>query len=268
MNIPGTHNVRIRLEIDVPTCSVDAVAPEVRFQREERIQSNFVTLPTDGQWACVHPDGTGTGTFDFKVTYNSPYPNEVGAIAYRADLYPGFGPTSTMPAGGQKGQRMGSTGIWVWAIANMTGVPGASHNATGVPNTVAVFRKSSMGTLLYFDDSIALKGITEGLGSCAGSGSIAMMKAMEELDAADSLLIAVRGGPFHGPHHAKRREARKWVADTGKGPLEIVADSHGRLVLRVGSRRTENTRIDAYPFTAVFPGAAFDTNDDIVVTAR
>jgi hypothetical protein len=208
--------------------------------------------------------GSLLGTASFTVIYLFPYPSDVRAIAYPNSIYPGFDLTSPCPGPAVPGARV-AIGTWEWNDTHGNRVPGFDHSSTGVLNRVTIWPNFGLG--LTFDGSVTLLGVTEGQGSCSGSGSNAVAEGMEELACAETLLVTVRGGPLQGRHLARRGPSRTWAADLGKARLEVSAERPDRLLIRVGSRVVESTRIEFSPLTAVFPAEAFDA-DDVVVTAR
>ncbi len=258
MTAPNPKNVRIRLEIDVPT----AAAGE--FDEDGLTQERYVsTDPPANGLVCVRPvSGSLLGTFAFRVGYLFPYPIDVRALGYPDSIYPGFLSSSPYPAGVVAGKKV-SPGAWEWNDAHGNRVPGADHNSTGVINKVTIWRDYGFG--LKFDGAVTVRGVTEGLGSCSGSGSGSAMGGMEELSAAEVLMISVPDGPNHGKHYAKRHSGQ-WNAEVRKEPWVISSDHSGNLAVRVGRRVVSCRAMSFNPFSATFPGEAFGARSDVVVT--
>lgn len=261
MNAPNSQNVRIRLEIDVPT-GVPGAVPAIAMFNEDGppIKRYSSTIPPAGGLVCVRPvSGSLLGTFTFSVTYLSPYPVDVRVLGYPDSIYPGFVSTSPCPGGVIPGKKV-AIGTWEWNDTHGNRVAGADHNSAGVLNKATIWKDHGGG--LAFDGAVTLLGVTEGQGSCANS----MMGEMEELASAEVFLISIRDGKFAGRHPAKRHSPREWIADVGREQWRVRLETSGNLTIRTGRQTISSQALSSNPFMATFPGEAFGAKADIVVT--
>ena len=222
--------------------------------------------PSGHKWPVLPGSGTALGTICAKVEYDSAV-FKVKAFVYPALLYPPSpGPSFPYPPTAADGTSTDGGFVWRWGAGNA--VPGADHAASpGAPDRLAVWYQPNSSAGFTFDGSTPFYGVTNPYPCGTGSGSAMMMVGgIEELEAAEMLLVSVRGGPFHGDHPAKRTASRRWTVDLGKDRWEISAEQPGRMVILTGSKSAESKRIETNPFMAVFPAAVCGAREDVLVS--
>lgn len=228
-------------------------------------------LPGDGNIANVIPDtgNPGYGKICVEITLPDPQPLYVRALAFWVDIWTEPDPISDPPLLAKPGTYDATDGHWKWYSPNQ--VPNAKHDATGtVLNKLAVWIKRS-GDAWRYDGCSNFKGKTGTNSSCgSGSGSggalILTFPLMESLGT-ESLLITIPGGPGKGKYTAKPVGALLWEAECGKQRLLVSVGSCGKvLYIITPDDKVMSQPFESDPFSAAFPGKAFDSNQDVTVT--
>jgi hypothetical protein len=279
---PDPNSVSIRLEIQVPTGSDRAGVrmagvrtAGVGQQQDGQDFERFITTePDNGDTWPVLPDNAGLGSICAKVVYGAPM-TAVRAWVYPAAHYPvlpTFPWTHPLAPGAVPGVSTDGGFTWTWKYPVPSMVPGAAHlpAATGgAPNYLGIWYRRLGSTLFAFDDSPFFYGITDPVPCGSGSGSTSGMMVMMEGGTPEALLISVSDGPYAGRHYAKRRpDRREWIAELGRDSWVITPGPAGALVIRAGRRAVTGKVSCSPPFSATFPGEAFGSKGDVVVTAR
>lgn len=245
--------------------------PNSLYRREGTINSltSVGTNPSNNQPLCVNPSSfSRLGTFRFEVTYNSPFPTAVKAIAYPAGLYPFFTTDSNCPVSAVNGISTDGGATYKWDTANQ--VPGADYSDTGLPNYVTIWIKTGTGPFT-FDEAHFRTGITNGTGPCRGSGSTpssGTISIIAMLSNVGVLQVMVPDGPHAGQYYAKRSGALSWEFTAANCKYILCAGEGRDLVLKVNGQTVPSKTLKFNPVSATYPGVAFGAKGEVVVFAK
>jgi hypothetical protein len=154
-----------------------------------------------------------------------------------------------------------------WCARN---VPVPAWSAAGSPLTVYAWLLDSNDSILDGPHTVDFNGGGANPVDCCancppGSGTRAPLLA-RELESDPRLEVNVQDGPNAGRHIAKCIAFLTWEASIRGVVYKLSCDAGSAFVIRGPSFSLASTVVESDPFSAIFPGALFGADRDVVVT--